>query len=181
MIIYDNSMENVKGLPDAIRSRRLALGLSLKQVARRAGTSVPALSRYETQWARFELKTLRKLATALGCRLQLTLEPEPETAHAPDADAAARIRRLFWDAPFSESDLERHPRWVVTRVLEFGSLDDVRVLVRRYGTGRFLELAACARFSSRRPRVFWRSILEMEGISCTNVSSRPAADPSLLH
>jgi transcriptional regulator with XRE-family HTH domain len=174
-------VEKAKSLPEEIRSRRLALGLSLKQVARRAGTSVPTLSRYETRWARFELKTLRKLATALGCRLQLTLEPEPETAREPKKDASARIRRLFWDAPFSESDLERHPRWVITRVLEFGSLDDVRTLIRRYGTRRFLELAASARFSSRRPRVFWRSILEMEGIPCTNASSRLAADPSLPH
>jgi hypothetical protein len=150
-------------------------------VARRAGTSVPSLSRYETQWARFELKTLRKLATALGCRLRLTLEPEPETDSEPGTDAAARIRRLFWDAPFSDSDLERHPRWVITRVLEFGSLDDVRTLIRRFGTRRFLTLAASARFSSRRPRVFWRSILEIEGIPCTNASSRPAADPSSPH
>jgi transcriptional regulator with XRE-family HTH domain len=171
-------MRKVESFSEDLRSRRRALGLSLKQVARRAGTSVPTLSRYETGWARFELKTLRKLATALGCRLRLTLVPEAGTVGEPVRDASSRIRRLFWDAPFDESDLDRHPRWVTTRVLEFGNLDDVRFLVQRYGTRRFVDLAAAARFSSRRTRVFWRSILELEGIPCTNAFSRPAADPS---
>jgi transcriptional regulator with XRE-family HTH domain len=172
-------MKKIVSLSSSLRSRRRALGLSLKQVARRAGTSVPTLSRYETGWARFELKTLRKLATALGCRLQLTLEPDPITDSRDRAGtAAARIRRLFWDAPFNESNMERHPRWVITRVLEFGDLEDLRALLRWYGTHRFLELVSTARFSSRRPRVFWRSILDLEGIPCTNASSRPAADPS---
>jgi transcriptional regulator with XRE-family HTH domain len=168
----------VDNLSTTLRSRRQALGLSLKQVARRADTSVPTLSRYETGWARFELKTLRKLATALGCRLRITLEPDPVTDTEAIAGTAARIRRLFWDAPFSESALHRHPRWVITRVLEFGCLEDVRAIVRWYGRRRLLELAATARFSSRRPRVFWRSILDLEGIQCTNASSPPAADPS---
>jgi transcriptional regulator with XRE-family HTH domain len=164
-------------LSNRLRERRQALGLSLKQVARRAGTSVPTLSRYETGWARFELKTLHKLATALGCRLQLTLEPEAETDQQSGIDTVDRIRRLFWDAPFCESEMDRYPRWVITRVLEFGNLDDVRAVIRWFGTRRFLETAAAARFSSVRPRVFWRSILELEGIPCTNASSRPAADP----
>ena len=174
-------MNQVEGLSSELRSRRQALGLSLKQVARRAGTSVPTLSRYETGWARFELKTLRKLATALGCRLRLTLVPEAETTGEPVSDTSSRIRRLFWDAQLDESDLDCHPRWVTTRVLEFGNLDDVRFLVQRYGTRRFLDLTATARFSSRRPWVFWRSILELEGIPCTNAFSRPAADPSSPH
>lgn len=171
----------IECISSSLRSRRQALGLSLKQVARRAGTSVPTLSRYETGWARFELKTLNKLATALGCRLRLTLEPEAETDRGSGFDSVTRIRRLFWDAPFNESEMDRHPRWVTARVLEFGGLDDIRTLVQWYGTRRFLELAAAARFSSRRPRVFWRSILDLEGIPCTNASSRPAADPSSPH
>lgn len=41
-------------------------------------------------------------------------------------------RKLFWDIDPSTLDLERHRKYVVARVLEYGTLDDWRLLVRRF-------------------------------------------------
>jgi transcriptional regulator with XRE-family HTH domain len=162
-----------------IGDRRRALGLSLAQLARRANTSPATLSRYENGWARFELYTVRKLATALGCDLVVRLEPKTmSTAPASHADAVRRLRRLFWDRALTVRHLEENTLWVVERVLEYGALDDVHTLVRLLGREAFLGLVAQARFSSERTRGLWRQVLAREGWKCTRRFSRDEAATS---
>jgi transcriptional regulator with XRE-family HTH domain len=159
-----------------LRLRRQALGLSLRDVARRAGTSAATLSRYEDGWTRFETHTLRKLATALDCDLHIALEPRkgrrPKLTHTDDA---RRLRRLFWDQPLRKRHLETHPVWVVERVLEYGGLADVHSLQRLMGNTRFLRAAARAERLSPRTRSFWREVLALEGMPCTTRFSRNTA------
>jgi transcriptional regulator with XRE-family HTH domain len=150
------------GLSESLRARRLQLGLSLSQLARRVRTSAATISRYESGWHRFELYTLQKLAAALGCRLRIQLEPLDRGSSAID-----RIGRLFWDKPLEEEDYMRYPRWVARRVLEFGTLEDVRALIGRMGKGRFLQEVGAIRFGAEKTRTFWRMMLEYEGIKCT--------------
>ncbi len=161
-----------------LKKRRLALGLTLAQVARRSDTSISALSRYENGWHRFELATLDKLAAALGCRLSLKLEPlenavpeEKKTA----GEVIGQIERLFWDKKPRPEDLARYPRWIVERVLQFGNLTDVRTLIAHFGRDDFLDLVSSCRFSSRRTAVFWENILKRERPECTKKRSPRAA------
>ena len=150
--------------------------LSLSDVARRAGTSAATVCRYERGWSRFELYTLRKLATALGCRLTVRLDPALQQERRVPAAAAARAwRRLFWDHPLCKADLRRHPVWTAERVLEYGNLEDVRLLRGYYGRDRLLALVQEARFGSARTRAFWTAMLKMEGLSCTKKFSRNTA------
>ena len=162
-----------------LKKRRLEIGLSLNQVARRANTSPSTLSRYENGWQRFELYTLRKLATALECRLEIDLEPiDVPVSKVRNADGIRDLRRLFWDRAFTDQDLDDYPVWVLERVLEYGSLKDVRFLQTWMGRRRFLESVATIRFKSRKTERFWTQILEREGVSCTKRSSREGARPS---
>ena len=166
-------MPFIDNLSSALRHRRTDLGLTLAQVARRAGTSTPTLCRYESDWKRFEVPTLRKLAAALDCRLEVNLVPR-ETPHPVDPGSGVdRLGRLFWDRKLVEDDLARYPRWVVGRVVEHGDLDDIRFLVGRLGTARFLELTGSVRYSSKRASRFWQSIRAMEGTTCTKKRSLP--------
>ena len=106
LISYDNRMDRIGELSAQLRGRRRRAGLSLSELARRVGTSAATLSRYENGWDRFEVYTLRKLATALGCRLTIRLDPLPgPREHASRADAVQRLSRLFWDHPLVEKDL----------------------------------------------------------------------------
>ncbi len=159
-----------------LKHRRHQMGLSLSQLARRADTSAATLSRYENGWQRFELHTLRKLATALGCRLKVDLEPIASGRTSMDIPSAfERLQRLFWDRQLGEQDLEDYPLWVIERVLEYGALSDVRCLVEMMGRKEFLERVAEVPFKSARTGNFWREMLKREGQSCTKGYSRKEA------
>jgi transcriptional regulator with XRE-family HTH domain len=165
-----------KDISVSLKNARLHRGLSLSQLARRAGTSAPTVSRYENGWDRFELYTLQKLATALGCNLQIELVPAPKAVNPRSTRSLCRkVKRLFWDRPLKESDVTEYPGWVAKRVLEYGSLDDVMTLRDAMGRDRFLEQIASMQFDSARTRVFWQHMLEKEGIKCTPKFSRKAA------
>jgi transcriptional regulator with XRE-family HTH domain len=175
VIIYDKSMGTVASLPTLLRERRTALGLTLARAARRAGTSAATLCRYERGWSRFELPTLRRLAAALNCRLDVRLIPVVIPPARGGPTGFARLRRLFWDRRLAEGDIERHAAWVVGRIVEHGDLEDVRWLAAKLGTDRFLALTADVRYSSARAARLWEGIRDMEGIACTRRRSRPAA------
>lgn len=162
-----------------IKKRRLEAGLSLSQLARRVNTSAATLSRYENGWQRFEIYTLRKIATALGCRL--VVEFLPMEKHSPDDREIADfkdLQRLFWDYRLAEQDLDQYPAWAVERILEFGSLKDIRYLVQRMGRRKFLEIVDGIPFKSTRTRNFWNTILQRENITCMKKSSLKRARPS---
>ena len=61
-------------LSATLRKLRLGKGLSLSQLALKANTSVSALSRYENGWGRFEIATLNKICTAMGCEVVIQLK-----------------------------------------------------------------------------------------------------------
>ena len=160
-----------------LKQRRMELGLSLREVARRAGTSAATLSRYENGWTRFETYTLRKLALALNCDLEISLQPK-ETGKADKTiqqDAIDQLSRLFWDHPLTSDDLKKYPIWVVERVLEFGTLLDVELLRKRMGKKAFLQAVASTQRLSPKTASLWRNMLIMEGIPCTKKYSRNTA------
>lgn len=176
IISYDNSMSELWEISRQIRARRKRLGLSLSQLARRVNTSPATLSRYENGWSRFEVATLRRLATALDCDLVVELRPRPRWVEIPaPEDVVRQIGRLFWDQQLTSAHLDEYPLWVVERVLEYGNLGDVRILASFFGREQLLRLVAAARLSSARTRAFWQQVLEREGMQCTRRFSRREA------
>lgn len=177
VIMHDNGMADVVSISEQLKQRRLDLGLSLAEVARRAGTSAATLSRYENGWSRFETYTLRKLALALNCELEIKLKQKKmqSVSKRNQRDAVDQLARLFWDHPLTIDDLETYPIWVVERVLEFGSLSDVALLRARMGSQAFLKAVAASQRLSPKTANFWQNILKMEGIRCTKRYSRDTA------
>ncbi len=165
-----------------LADRRAELDLTLAQLARRADTSSATLSRYENGWARFELYTLRKLAAALGCRLKLTLEPIATPKARPSgSQVVGQLSRLFWDCQLAAHHLRDNTLWVVERVLEYGALGEVHLLVRWLGRDEFLDYVSQARLSSVTTRGFWEQILEREGLKCARKYSRDREATFWLH
>lgn len=74
-----------------VRDARLAAGLSQRALAQRAGTSQPAIARYERGVAAPSLETLQRLMAACGRRLRLDTEP---IADPHDVELAARQLEL---------------------------------------------------------------------------------------
>lgn len=148
-----------------IRRLRNSLGLTLAEVAGRAGTSAPSLHRYESGWDRFRLSTLRRIAGSLGADVEVRLvvrEPalrEPDGPVLPPGTLLRLIRPLFWDTDLEASDLERYPGWVLERVLVFGGRDQVEAVRRFYGDRALVECLDRPGVN-RRTRAYWRLVLE---------------------
>ena len=177
IIIYDNRMNEILSVSDQLKRRRQEAGLSLSELAGRVGTSAATLSRYEHGWTRFETNTLRKLATALGCelRIELVSRPTPVPTGVSKAKAVKQLTRLFWDHHLVPLDFDHYPVWVTERVLEYGTLQDVRTLRTVLGNDRFLTTVARATRVSPRTASFWQHLLKQEGIPCTKKSYRNTA------
>ena len=144
-----------------IRALRKERGWSLAKLARRAGTSAPTLHRYESGWERFELATLRRLAAALGVRLNVSFEPvrseKPESA-VSRAYLARLLSALFWDRPLEPEDIDEYPQWFLRRVLMYGDRQQVEASRRFYGDDA-VRSAAAHRETDERTRHYWRLIL----------------------
>lgn len=152
------------GMPIGAQIRRLRKrrGWTLAELARRAGTSGPTLHRYESGWDRFELETLRRIAAALGARLDVRLiagSAPAERSRRPSARALVeQIAPLFWDHKLTVRDLSMHSGWVVERVLTAGSLSQVRA-VRVYLGDAAIRSTLKRRGVDPRTRAFWSLLL----------------------
>jgi transcriptional regulator with XRE-family HTH domain len=161
--MYDN-IEHTAPAPIGyqIRTLRQAKGWTLAELARRAGSSAPTVHRYESGWDRFELATLRKIATALGARLDVRLTPSGQRSEARSKASANRLRdhlsALFWDRELRTSDLDRYPDWVLERVLVLGDWAQVVEVREFYGDAAVLR-AISRRGVDARTRVFWDTLL----------------------
>jgi transcriptional regulator with XRE-family HTH domain len=75
---YDAQAEEFALVDELLRARRRA-GLTQAEVAARMGTKTPAVARLEggggTRRHSPSVATLRKYARAVGCRLEIRLEP----------------------------------------------------------------------------------------------------------
>ena len=151
-----------------IRELRVGLGLTLEEVAGRAGTSAPSLHRYEAGWDRFRLDTLQRIAGALGADLEvrLVLRKEGGGAGLPAGRLVRVLAPLFWDKELEVPDLERFPGWVLERVLVFGDRVQAEA-VRQFFGDEAVSASLERRGVDPRTRNFWRLVLEDE---CTPVS-----------
>lgn len=160
------------GISADLRRLRKVRRMSLTRLAFLAGTSVATMSRYESGWSRFELTTLRKLATALGYRLEISWRPLVD-GRAPESEAQLidRLGRLFWDRRIERGDTQRYPRWLVGRVIQYGKVEDVHALATFLGRKRFLQIVSDLRMPSTKLERFWRTMLRYEGMTCTKKPS----------
>ena len=157
----DNISRSSAPLGHQIRRLREQRGWTLGTLARRAGTSAPALHRYENGWDRFRVDTLRKVAGALGARLEVRLVPTAGTGSRSVPTRRALLKTLaplFWDRDLRAGDLAGHEGWVLERVLTAGGGEQVKA-ARAYFGDDALRRALARRGVDRRTRNYWGLIL----------------------
>jgi transcriptional regulator with XRE-family HTH domain len=157
----DKLASSATPLGHQIRRLREERGWTLAALAQRAGTSAPALHRYENGWDRFRIDTLKKVAAALGARLDVRLVAASRVRPRPAPTGKMLLKTLaplFWDRDLRSSDLARHAGWVLERVLTAGGREQVNVARAFYGDDA-LRHALTRRGVDRRTRNYWRLIL----------------------
>jgi transcriptional regulator with XRE-family HTH domain len=157
----DKSTACATPLGHQIRRLREARGWTLAALARRVGTSAPALHRYENGWDRFRVDTLRKVAGALGARLEVRLVPAARARPRATPTRQAlltTVAPLFWDRDLRAADLAGYAGWVLERVLTAGSLEQVRAARAFFGDDA-LRRCLARRGMDRRTRQYWGLIL----------------------
>lgn len=150
-----------------IRSIRKARGLSLRELALKAGTSAPSMHRYEGGWDGYSFSTLRNIAEALDADLEirflprkrisgdwLTSQRKPTRGYLYE-----KVTKLFWDRELAAEDLDIHPVWVLKRVLTAGTLEQVQLAVSYYGSERLTEVIQ-GRGIDEKTRSFWEIVLQ---------------------
>jgi transcriptional regulator with XRE-family HTH domain len=96
-------------IDQAVRELRKGAGLSQRALALRAGTSQPAVARYERGTATPSWETLQRLAAACGQQLRLSTEP---VLDSHDVELAASLLKLT-----PEQRLRALPRYARLREL----------------------------------------------------------------
>lgn len=143
-----------------IRRLRTEAGLTLADLAERAGTSAPTMHRYETGWDRFEVATLRRIAEGLGASLEVRLVPRGGPRSVPtEAELVDLLASLFWDRELDPALLERYPGWVLQRVVDFGSREQMAAARAWFGDEVLAEAIERPGVDVR-SRNYWRMILE---------------------
>lgn len=100
---------------ELIRQARLAAGLTQAELARRAGTSQPAVARYESGEVSPSVRTLERLLYALGRQLRLVAVP-----CITDVGRTSERRRRLHDA---RDSIERAAQRIgASNVRVFGSV-----------------------------------------------------------
>ncbi|MEQ1562364.1 MAG: helix-turn-helix transcriptional regulator [Nitrospiraceae bacterium] len=79
---FDEEVQKL-AIGEQLSRLRQEAGLTQAQVAQRAKTTASAISRYENaEYDRYELRTLQRIVLACGGRLDITMEPGPNTHRA---------------------------------------------------------------------------------------------------
>ncbi len=88
---------------DEVRSRRLAAGLSIAELARRADVSAPFISQLEAGRSSISIATLYRVADALSCSANSLLGASEPRPHVTRAGAGPRLAA-------SAGEHSQHPR-----------------------------------------------------------------------
>ena len=67
---------------------------------------------------------------------------------------------LFWDVDQSTIDPEKHARYIIERVLDFGNDNEVRWIFSRYSQGAVKQMLGQELLTlTKKSRVFWELVL----------------------
>ena len=73
--------------------------------------------------------------------------------HMSSKDCLKRMSKiLFWDIDIEEADMDKYPAHFIQRVLEYGTMDDWRLLRAYYGLPKIVEECTSLCIYTRRNR-----------------------------
>jgi len=77
-------------------------------------------------------------------------------------------KTLFWDVDIKKLDNEKSKHFIIGRVLDFGTLEDWKIIKDFYGITTIKEVAEGHNFSSKKNINFWSTILNFSNQNGAN-------------
>lgn len=72
----------------------------------------------------------------------------------------AEFQKYFWDVSFSDLTLEKYPRFIAERILNFGDLNGIKWLLSRTDLNFIKTIVENSRNLNAKTRNYWQVILE---------------------
>lgn len=70
------------------------------------------------------------------------------------------FRKYFWDCDFYELSLERYPKFILERLLNYGTLEDIQWIKRKVGEAYFQQIATQSRRLDKKTLNYWKTIYQ---------------------
>jgi hypothetical protein len=79
----------------------------------------------------------------------------------PQLDISKLSPHLFWDTDATKLNLEQHSRYIIVRVVERGTCDDIRMIFHAYSRARICDALLHARDLNQRTISFFANLFEL--------------------
>ncbi len=79
----------------------------------------------------------------------------------------------FWDVDVSQLDWKKHKNFIISRILEYGTIEQIKELEKNYSSEEIAYVVKNSLNISKRVAVFWAIILEIP-LKEVRVCSRPS-------
>jgi len=86
------------------------------------------------------------------------------------------VLRLFWDADKSGIDVQRHARYIICRVLDYGDSPEVRWLFVTYGQAAIKDVVASGAPLHPKTANYWRKrfgLAQLSDLNAARVAEKP--------
>jgi hypothetical protein len=105
------------------------------------------------------------------------------TGSALPASLAKDARSLFWEIDARDLDVQANWKYILGRVLEYGTSGSVRWAVETYGEERIRDfiLGRGLRVLSKKTINYWAILLDLEGEECIQRFLRGPRNPFWPH
>lgn len=73
-----------------------------------------------------------------------------------------KIKKYFWDSDIKESDIEKHPDYVIIRLLEFGDPQSIKWLLRKFSKNTIRRAIKKRCGLSSKSVIFWKHFFNIK-------------------
>lgn len=70
-------------------------------------------------------------------------------------------KTLFWDVNFKDLDFEKHDKFIISRVLSYGDVDDFKKIKEKYGIKKIKRIAKEVNLNNKKSLNFWSLIFNL--------------------
>jgi len=73
-----------------------------------------------------------------------------------------KFRKYFWDCDFNSLSMKKHAKFIIERVLNFGTLEDIQWIRKNVSSSYFREISTKSRRLDKRTRNYWNTMYQHE-------------------